>query len=226
MKLSSDMLSEFRGEVDDMPAEDGSTTDALWSDTEIYRYMNEAASATARRVLSYTKIMTFAVTANEPMIKLPDQRVLHIHRAYLTTASRELLQVNMNQDVLRNDYGIMSRRPDFEITTGTPTQFYLDYQPGYLRLYPIPTAVDTLTMHLVLVPPTIYPGAPLPFTDEEDIHLVRLYMLYRAYNKHDSDTFNPTKARDAEREFTELSRLRNAEFRRQMRAPGTTRMQW
>lgn len=226
MKLSSDMLDEFRSEIDDLPAEDGSTTACLWSDTELYRYMNEAASATARRVMSYTQIKTFAVTAAEPMVRLPDQRVLHVHRAYLTTANRELRQANINQDVLRNDYGVLSRRPDFEVTSGTPTEFYLDYQPGYLRLYPIPTAADSLVMHLTLVPATIQVGAPLPFVDEEDIHLMRLYMLYRAYSKHDADTFNPGKARDNEREFDQLSRLRNAEFRRQTRTPGTIRPQW
>lgn len=226
MKLSDDMLAEFRREIDDLPAEDDSTTSCLWSDDDIYRYMNEAASALARRTLSYTKIMQFAVTANEPMVKMPDQRILQVTRAYLLTANRELLQANIQQDVLRSDYGMFSRRPDFETTTGTPNQMYLDYQPGYLRLYPIPLAADTLVMHLTLVPPTIQPGAPLPFTDEEDIHLLRLYMLYRAYTKHDADTFNPTKAREAERSFIEYANLRNAEFRRQMRVPGTVRMQW
>jgi hypothetical protein len=226
MKLSSDMLEEFRREIDDVPAEDGSTDACLWSDIDLYRYMNEAASHVARRLKSYERILTLDVTATEAMIKLPEQRLLHVRRAYLSTAGRELLQANMNQDILRNDYGVLSRRPDFEVTTGTPTQFYLDYQPGYLRLYPIPTAVDTLTLHAVMVPPTIYAGAPLPFTDEEDLHLLRLYMLYRAYNKHDSDTFNPTKAREAERAFDEYARLRNVDYRRQMRSPGTVRMQW
>lgn len=226
MKLSSDMLDEFRREIDDLPAEDGSTEHCLWSDDDLYRYMNEAASATARRVLSYTKIQEFAVAADDPEVKLPEQRILHVHRAYLQTANRELLHMNMQQDILRSDYGLWRNTPDFERVTGTPSHFLLDFRPGFLRLYPIPTAADTLTMHLTMVPPTIYAGAPLPFTDDEDIHLVRLYMLYRAYRKHDADTFNPTKAKDAENEFEHYARLRNSEFRRQTRRPGATRMYW
>jgi hypothetical protein len=49
MKLSSDMLEEFRREIDDVPAEDGSTDACLWSDIDLYRYMNEAASQQALR---------------------------------------------------------------------------------------------------------------------------------------------------------------------------------
>lgn len=226
MKLSSDMLSEFRREVDDLPAADGSTEHCLWSDDDLYRYMNEAAAAVARRTLSVFKTMAFSVAAGEPMIKLPGQRILAVRRAYLETANRELQQLNVNQDVLRSDYGLFSRRPDLETATGTPSAFYLDYTPGYLRLYPAPTADDTLVLQASLIPPLIVDGAPLPFTDEEDIHLLRLYMLYRAYNKHDADTFNPVKARQAESDFNEYSRLRNAEFRRQTRKPGVVKAYW
>lgn len=226
MKLASDMLSEFRREIDDLPAADASTTHCLWSDTDLYRYMNEAASAVARRTLSYFRVLRLTVTANDAMVKLPEQRILSIRRAYLETAQRELGQANVNQDVLRSDYGLFTRQPDLEQATGVPSQFYLDYLPGFARLYPIPTAADTLVLQAALIPPTIVAAAPLPFTDDDDIHLLRLYMLYRAYSKHDADTFNPTKAREAERSFDEYSRLRNAEFRRQTRAPGTVKAYW
>lgn len=226
MKLSSDMLAEFRREIDDLPAEDNSTTHCLWSDDDLYRYMNEAASAVARRTLSYFKMLRLTVTANNAMIKLPAQRVLSVRRAYLVTANREIDQANINQDVLRSDYGLFSRQPDIETATGTPSQFYLDYEPGYLRLYPAPTADDTLVLQAALIPDTIVADVPLPFLDDDDIHLLRLYMLYRAYSKHDADTFNPTKARDAERSFDEYSRLRNAEFRRQTRTPGVVKANW
>lgn len=226
MKLASDMLSEFRREIDDLPAADDSTTHCLWSDTDLYRYMNEAASAVARRTLSYFKILRLAVKAHDAMVKLPEQRILSIRRAYLETAKRELTQGNLNQDVLRSDYGLFSRQPDFEQATGVPTQLYLDYLPGFARLYPIPTADDVLVLQAALIPSTIVSTAPLPFTDDDDLHLLRLYMLYRAYSKHDADTFNPTKAREAESAFNEYSRLRNAEFRRQTRAPGTIKAYW
>lgn len=226
-QTATDLKDTFRIEVDDLPKDDGDTSACLWSDADIYRYMNSAAAMVARRVRSLTKNFSLTVTADEPMVKLPPDRILKIHRAYLTTARRDLDPLNLNDDTMRvKDYGITLRSSHWEVSSGTPTSYVLDYRPGYLRLAPIPTSADTLTLFTTVLPMTLQEGMPVPFTDVEDLDLVLLWMRKLAYDKHDADTFDKQKASDYEAQFYDRVREREPEFRRQTREPGVVRSSW
>lgn len=226
MPTVSEYLADLRLELDDLPNEDGSTDGCLWSDTELLRYINEAASTVARRTYCYRLNLSLAVTANDAMIPLPTQTLLRVYRAYLVTANRLLEQMNVDDEVALRDYGISISVPDYEAVTGTPTGYLLDYAPGYLRLYPIPAQNDTLNFLVAILPEELESSDDMPFEDPEDLHLTLLYAMYRAYSKHDADTFNPTKARENKAQFDEGTRLREAEFRRHHRRPGVVKSSW
>ncbi len=229
MNLTATELKDiFRREIDDLPMEDGSTDGCLWSDADIYRYMNSAANVVARHVMSLYKIFTFTVTSGEPMIKLPAERVLKVRRAYLTTGQyRPLNQLNMDDDFVVDDYGLrLVSVSAWETNTGPPSAFVLDYRPGYLRLYPIPSSDNELVMHAHVLPALILAGDIVPFTADEDISLVLLWMKKLAYGKHDADTKDPIQELKFESEFFRRTGEREPEFRRQTRAPGVTRSIW
>lgn len=226
MKTVSDFLADVRLELDDLANEDDSTDGCLWSDAELLRYTNEAASAVARRTYSYRMTYELTVTANDAMVVLPEPTLLRVYRAYLSTANRILDQMNLGDERTMCDYGLRVNVPDYETVTGTPTSYMLDYSPGYLRLFPIPTVADTLNLFVAILPEELETSDDMPFNDLEDLQLALLYVMYRAYSKHDADTFNPTKARDNKAQFDERARLREPEYRRHHRVPGTVKSSW
>lgn len=223
---SDDLVGIFRREVDDLPQQNGSTAGSLWSDDDIYRYMNSAANMTARRVMSLYKIFELDITAGEGLIKFPTERILKVRRAYSITGRREIRQLNMSDSYIIDDYGLSVRSATWETTTGPPNSFALDYRPGYLRLFPIPTANDTLVVHAHVIPAIMVPGDTVPFTADEDISLVLMWMKKLAYDKHDADTFDAGKSQRFEAEFERRVREREPEFRRQTRSPGVVRGIW
>lgn len=227
LQTATDLKDTFRTEVDDLPKDDGDTSACLWADADIYRYMNSAAAMVARRVRSLSKIFSMTVTADEPMVRLPPDRILKVHRAYLQTARRDLEALNLNDDTMRvKDYGVTLRSSHWEVSSGTPTAYVLDYRPGYLRLAPIPTSADTLMLFATVLPLPLQEGVPLPFTDVEDVDLMLLWMRKLAYEKHDADTFDKQKSNDFESQFDARVREREPEFRRQTREPGVVRSSW
>lgn len=223
---STELKDTFRIEVDDLPKDDGDTSSCLWSDADIYRYMNSAASQVARRVMSLVQTFTLDIEADEPMIELPTDRILKVYRAF-TATRRELQQLNLNDDGFTVcDYGITLNVSNWETATGSPQAFCLDYQPGQLRLAPIPTAADTLYLTAAVLPEVFEEGDDLPFTDTDDQELMLLWMKKMAYGKHDADTFDSARTVTYEQEFRERVRQREPEFRRQTRAPGVVRSAW
>lgn len=223
---STELKGIFRREIDDLPQEDGSDAGCLFSDADIYRYMNSAAVMVARRVVSLYKIFRLDITAGEGLIKMPAERILKIRRAYAETSRNELEQLNMGEDYVTDDYGLRISSASWEFSTGTPHSFVLDYHPGYIRLYPIPTADDEFVVHAHILPATILPDGPFPFIAEEDISLCQLWMKKLAYDKHDADTLDPAKSQRFEAEFERRVRIREPEFRRQTRGPAVTRSIW
>lgn len=228
MLITSDQLKDIvRSELDDLPKADGDTSACLWSDADIYRYMNRAADRVARLVRSLHKTFRLDVTAGEPMVRTPLEKILDVRRAYLETARRDLTPLNLNADGFTvSDYGVTLRSSRWETTNGTPTSFVMDYTPGYLRLAPIPTADDVLVLQTIILPAEISAGAPVPFTDVEDIELVQLWIRKQAYEKQDADTFDQGKVMRYTQEFYDRVRDREVQHRRQIQTPHVVQSSW
>lgn len=231
MQMSTDeVITQFRSDVDDPLRGPAATPDAdsLWKIVDTQYYLNAAASKVARKTFALRRTFDLPVTASDPFVKLPvNAPVLHVYRAYLNTARRGLDERNLDEPTVRLDYGQLSRGDDSWATaTGTPVVYNREYKAGYLRLLPVPTAADTLTLTAAYDAPRLVDGMPMPFVTYEDIDLVLLWMKYLAYSKKDVDTFDPQRAAANERDFNERARERRYEVEREYRSPGAVRYSW
>lgn len=220
------LLNQFRREVDDLlEGVDSSNPDSenLWSNAECYFYMGEAQSELARLTRSLFHVFTLPITATVATTYLP-RWVQHIRYARLLTANRELQERNLNESMrIVQDYGNSTLGPSLFTDTGIPQCYIRDQRSNQLRLYPIPTADDTLELSCSILPRIeIETGTePLAFTEARDLRLILLYMKKLAYEKQDADTFDPTKALNYKAQFEQGILERASEMENRRRRPGT-----
>lgn len=229
MFITSDQIADFfRRDVND-PLEgpdDAPDADSLWSEADVYRYMTFAVEKVAEDVAGYFRTRTYDVAAGQSELRLP-WRVLDVRRAHLESSNRSLREVNINDLVATRDYG--PRTPmatSWETVTGQPDRFCLNYQPNVLRLFPIPTQADRLTLTATFLPLPQSPGAPFPFDETADQQLVLLWMKHLAYAKHDADSFNEAMSDKFGSQYASSVRDRHSQLLRRRRAPGNVRVNW
>lgn len=226
---TADMETRFRLSVDDVlrgPA-DAPDVDALWSSAEVQQYMADAVDKVACEVLSLFSTFNVAVTANQPLVTLPASKgVLDIKHVLLVSNTTHLHPRNVDDGFhYINDYQYILFNTEWEAQSGTP-QFYIrDYVPGKLRLVPIPTVDDTLTITASVSPPLVT-GAPLPFTNSEELYCVLLWMRFLAYSKKDADTYDPEQAKLNHDLFFEAALDRKYEAQRTRHAPRPAKFHW
>lgn len=232
MQISTDdVITQFRSDVKDAlrgPA-DTPDVDSLWKITDVQFYLNAAASKVANDTYALRRTFDVPVTANEPMVRLSSTTPpIIIYRAYLNAARKVLDERNLNTPAQgRFDYGLLQYSDDnWATATGTPSFYNREYKEGYLRLSPIPTSNDTLTITAALDSPPLQSGMMLPFNTYDDVHLVLLWMKKLAYSKQDVDTFDPNKAEKFDSEYTTRALDRRYAVERSHRAAGVVRFSW
>lgn len=228
---SSDVINRFRSDVDD-PLRGPSTSsddDCLWSNGEVNAYLADAVERVASETLQLFKTFTTGVAANQPIVKLPSAFTVQDIEHVLLVNERRYLEP-------RNTDGGFGHHGDYaspwvlyatkwEFQVGTPVYYVRDMQANALRLVPIPTVADTLTITASVIP-TYTCGAPLPFSTLRDQHLVLLWMKKLAYSKHDADTYDPQRADRCQSEFDALATKRKYEAQRVNRAVQPVRFSW
>jgi len=197
---SQDLLCVFREDVAD------EAVPYLWSNAEIYRYMNDAYFMFVRLTggipdgsSSVTTLLAAAATATTPI----DKSILRIRTARNVTDNNCPIRVINIQDVdsmTSDDYGVV--RYGADATLPGPVRYLISgEEEGYVRWAQLPV-VDT-TIHIVV--------ERLPrFTitrdrqrldgvrEEHHYHLLK-WMRHLAYRKQDADTFDLAKS-DQERD--------------------------
>lgn len=197
---ASDLLCLFRSDVTDpeMPG-DGNDEDSLWSDDEIYDYMEATVRKFAKITemfldSSTTEITTITVTADDPWVDI-DPRVIKIRRAKLTSNLRPLKIAkaeDLDSGYLEEDYGLIFRS-GWEDATGTPKCMIMNMEKDKARLVNIPTTSDTITLSVVRYQLDPITGSTGEIeTDDIDHKFILLDgMKSYAYAKQDADTFDP-----------------------------------
>ena len=222
-----ELIADFRSDVFDNPDVDGEGVerDALWSASDILRYINTACGQLARDTLALRKRFEFSITADEPLVRFPYDEVLDVITAEFNApayngAGRWLRPFDIDEGIRREDYGVMiTSAPNLE-TTGTPSHFTRDYDNLFLRLYPIPAVDGDLIVHAYVVPQRLYAGMPLPFTSEIDRYLLLLWMKKMAYAKQDADTLDLSRSGAFDAEYREGALARRSELDRIRRPSG------
>lgn len=181
-------------------AADTSTTDQLWSDTELTVYANdgEKQAAIAGRLItdsSTAAIATIAVVAGTATYVI-SPTIIEVKRAILTNATRPLIQTTKRVLDLTHD--------NWEAASGTSRSFFIGDQ-NKLTVYKNPDANTTLNLTVLRVPNTAMSGdSDTPEIDAQYHEGIELWMLHRMFQKQDSKTLDVDKAIDYERKFKEF----------------------
>ena len=189
---------EFPGNGDD--------SDSLWTDFEIYTYMDWAQRDFARETDLFLDRLQITYNSDEFEFNILDYfsgGIVRLERAIIGGRAEplELRTLRQLDDYsIIEDYGV-DRGINWETETGVPRYIVMDTFRNIIRLVPIPDRTGTLTLHVVR-----YPAAGLNVFEIEDRRLQMIIidqMCGYAYEKQDADVFN-----------LELSSRFKSEFRR------------
>lgn len=229
-----DLIRQFRSDVYDRPDVDGegNPRDTLWSHEDVMHYLRTALSQWAKDTLAVRYNVTLDVAPGKARY-YAGREVIEIARAALVLGSdpaarpRPLAQFNLGDACYADDYGMVYLTTyDIENRQGVPRAITRDYDPTYLRLFPIPTEAGFLHLNLVVYPPLADCGMPLPSDNMQDIHLLLLYMKHLAYAKQDADVQDLSRSAEYLQQYRALVRERMYTLDRERRGGGIIRPRW
>lgn len=193
------LVELFREDMDDVEAP------YLWSQQRVYRYLDAAHKAFARRTDLLGTTATVTITAGNPLVDI-DPRWTRIRRATLNSTGKEISVTNfadLDHEMFEDDYGsAFEFSTGWETKTGPPQFLVLDMERDKGRLAPylaVGTPNDQLNLLVYREPTTdivynVGTGAvtgTLEVTDTQDQEALLWWMRSLAYGKHDAETANP-----------------------------------
>jgi len=187
MKLQ-DIILEARARFSDTAAP-YFWTNAQWADVA-----NEAQREACRRarllVDSSTPEITKLSVSPAKLLYALDERIIFIKRVKLAANPRPL-----PRRLVRT---MDANHPGWEDDSGDPQAYIPDFTSGHIRLWPLASAPDVVRLTVIRMPledmnvdnqATVSPEINVRY------HLSLIdWMLYRAYNRQDVDTYDERKA--------------------------------
>jgi len=211
---SSELYDSFRSDLVDF------ARPYLWSDDEVWRYMNDAYFMFVRLtggIPDFTSDATVVpITAGEKTSPL-DRSILRIMQAYRASDGREINVINSTDlPMLReNDYGFI--RPMWLDTTPGPVRYMLiGTQQHICQWIQVPEADDIANLVIYRLPLSKITDAGQELADvneEHHWHLLK-WMKHLAYNKQDAEAFNRKVAQENEEAFRNYCGEARAEMER------------
>ena len=203
MENSQELFDTFRGDVVD------TARPYLWTDEEVIRYADDAYRMFFRLtggIADFTSDVTkIPVVTGEDMVNL-DPSILRIMAAQLLSNGQEVRVVNATDlpALFRSgvDYGQL-RQLTMQNSPGAVRWLVMGMQRNTAKLIQIPTVDDEIDMYVYRMPLAhITDGTHLmdDMLPDHHLHLLK-WMKYHAYNKQDTETFDKTKAAEAEAAF-------------------------
>lgn len=189
----AEVLSLFRTEMND------SVTPYLWSDAEVYAYMDDAQ----RMFCRYTDGIADATTSAVCTIAVAQNATwLTLHEAILKIRAITRASDGRPIDVI-NFEDMAARGIRLDGTTGPIDQVIVGMEENKLRAVKTVSLADTLNLVVFRLPLTTLTGAngqTLEIPAQHHPHLL-LWMKRRAYLKQDSETYDEVKSIDFENAF-------------------------
>jgi len=201
MTETADLIRMFREDVFDpeLPG-DGDSSESLWTDSEIRRFIDQAQEEFCRYTFCLSDSRSFRpkITPNDAFVKA-DPRIVKPKNAYLESTGKELDIVRareMDEGVTISDYGLGSSG-SWRASVGVPTHVVTDDETGYFRLYPAPGPdfdSDVLALSVYRIPKEpVIDGGDLEIPDEWRVKLLD-GMKAQAYLKEDIEVHDEVKA--------------------------------
>lgn len=227
-----ELLARFRRDVDDV--EGGSAKDDfLWSDDEVFDYMDEAQREFVRRTQLLRKTHPFTPAITEIVYTAPvgdpvnvdgfitqHPSIIRPLRARMQTVSnRDPLQIVTAEDLdgglIVRDYGTFFTG-DWQSKSGPARFLVTNMQEDQWRLAPIPVVDDVLELTVLHMPidTVTCDGRALEVTEREDQMTMLLFMKHLAFGKQDADTYDKELSDRFEAAFEKKADNRRREVRR------------
>jgi hypothetical protein len=204
---SDELYDLFRADVVD------DVSPYLWSDTEVYRYMNDAYFMFVRLTGGIPDVESRAtsipIVAGERDAEL-DASVLRIREAYLESNDHELRIINAQdlEELTREDYGIIRNMNNFT-DPGEVRYMVIGMQDQLVRWVQVPAEDDTARLIIERLPFDQITCGGQSFDgvrEEHHYHLLK-WMRHLAYRKQDADSFNLVKSDQEEAAFYAYCRM-------------------
>lgn len=179
----------------------GDSSYSLWSNTELFHYIDQAQREFARDTLCLVDASNFnavTVTQDDAWVDI-DPSIVEFKRIYLGSTGDRVEHLSLidfeKGDMWHSDYGMNKLNSNWMQTSGTPSIAITDMDIDKLRLYPIPTQADTLNMIVYREPLEEIEDAStdLEIPDRFRRALVWGAAVY-AYGRDDVETFNAQAA--------------------------------
>jgi hypothetical protein len=186
----------YRYEVDDTEAP------YLWSDTEVFEYMDDAQRRFTELVPCLSDQLSVSVTAGTATVALPERLVEIRRRGYLGTSKSYVTPITMkeaDEAMVTTDYGTRIVG-GWEDRTGTPEFLITDWATDTGRLVPIPVASETMTLAAYVTPLQTIEDDLVDLEIPSQYHHGLLHwMKKRAYSKNDMETMDTVAEERAEK---------------------------
>jgi hypothetical protein len=207
---STELLERFRADVRDVAAP------YLWSDEEVFGYMNDAYITYFRRIGGIgdatSDITRIDVVADEAFAEI-SPAILQVRYAYRTSDERAISVINFEDvgKIIQEDYGVC-RPMTISSETGPVSAMIIGMEPNKVRWMKVPEDDDVVQLYVYRIPVEPITELDQEFVDLDERHHLHLLkgMKALAYMKQDAETFNPDLAAandQAFRAYCEESRL-------------------
>lgn len=217
MNNSGDLYDFFRSDTTD------TVPPYLWSETEVFGYMNDAYRSFVRNIGGVPDVSSAAtqipVVAGQ-MYADVSPLILRFTQAHLVSTGQEVKIIN-EQDaaaLFAADYG--QARQILMSTTQGPVRYMMiglgrSQTAGKIRWLQVPAVNDTVSLSVLRLPlDTIEVGDSVfdfPDIGLEHIEYLLLHMKARAYGKQDAETINLGKRDSYKTEFAAYCAAAKAE---------------
>lgn len=212
---SDELLALFRADVVD------DVSPYLWSDTEVYAYMNDAYYMYVRLtggISDATSTLTqIPITAGEADAAI-DPAIMRVRQATRVSDNREITVINAQDidNLTDEDYGVL-RRINNITTVGEVCYMITGLEDELVRWVQVPAEDDTCQMVVERLPCSTITGEKQTFSgvgEEHHYHFLK-WMRHLAYRKQDADSFNLIKSDNEKSDFVDYCELaKNEKARR------------
>lgn len=217
------LKDRFRRDVDDIPPHPDELSGCLWSDDDIYAYMDEVHRDFVARTLYLFEVLEVPYAAGETQIPLP-RPVLELRGPVCLKNEGMILQdVNATESVWSSDYGVLVPSSPMGVsnTTGRPRLFSLDIARSQITLSPAPVNDDTLLLPAYVEARALDKDCnSLEVSNERHQMIILDGMKSVAYRKQDADAYDPNQADRWQLEYERKLQQAHGEALRRRRNPG------
>lgn len=231
MATTEELKNQFRLEADDIEAPgSGDDSDSLWSDAEIFGYLDKAQKEFTRLV-DYLADSTTPAVADAEVIAADawidiDPGVTKIRRARLEIGKTKVFPITLREyeaGIKADDYGVSANSSGWEDLTGVPKYIITDMEFDKGRLVPIPIANDVILMSVFRMSGDIVDKDSLmEVGDSLHQEAIMNWVKKLAYSKHDVETYDEALADKFGADFRAYTAELKATVMRQRRRSGSS----